>query len=434
VPGQTQPRPAGSAGERGWLIAAGIVAGLAVAARIHNAFAFPPLHDFDGPGHALSVFALYQGRLPDPHAWSGFHPPLYYAAGAGLWHLLPASMPVHATLRLLSAAAGLAAVAITWRALRRFVSPANAAVTAALALSVPVVALATSMLGNETSCALFATAALARLLAFPVRQDRIARHVAETSGLAALAALSKSTGLLVVGVTLAAFALRLRHEPRRALAALLVAIGIPALLLAPHYGRLVLRTGSLRAVMSGGVVGAEHDEMQAQPPGERRLADYALLPAATFAAPFKDAPGMVRSVPGLLWASLWADGHGQFLPADVRAVVGAAALSSLLGLLPTGVALLGALRLARRRSHLPAAGPAFAYGALLTGAFLLQTWIVPRYSAVKASYLLSAMLPAALCFAVGLGAARGRANDLLRALALAIALYATGLTWYGWWT
>jgi hypothetical protein len=71
----------------------------AVVARIHNAFAFPALADFDGPGHALNFFALYEGRLPDPASWSGFHPPLAYALGAALWHLLPDAIPVHAALR-----------------------------------------------------------------------------------------------------------------------------------------------------------------------------------------------------------------------------------------------------------------------------------------------------------------------------------------------
>ena len=43
--------------------------------------------------------------------------------------------------------------------------------------------------------------------------------------------------------------------------------------------------------------------------------------------------------------------------------------------------------------------PAHLFGVLLLGAFVLQTWLVPVYSAVKASYLLPALLPAALLLA-----------------------------------
>jgi hypothetical protein len=417
-----------------WEIAAAAAVTAAVVARIHNAFAYPPLLDFDGPGHALSVFALFEGRLPSPRSWSGFHPPLYHALGAALWRVAPEAIPVHALLRLLSAAAGFGAHAITWRTLRRFVPPADAAVTAALIAGAPSFALATSMIGNETTCALFATAALARLCAVPADPARAARHATGTALLAALAGLAKSTGLGVVAVTALAYASRLRRDPTRAARTLLVTLGLALLLLAPHYGRLVLDRGSLVAVISGGALADEQgNEMEAQPPGERRLSDYLVVPPAALLAPAKEAPGMVRSVPGLLYASTWADGHGQFLPAQERPVLAAAAASALLGLLPTALFARGLVRVVRQRRAFAPAGPAFAFGALLLAAFLVQTWVVPRYSAVKASYLLPALLPAAIALAVGLSASAGTVRAILRAALLGIAAGMTALTWYGWW-
>jgi hypothetical protein len=70
----TQPDAVAGSRERAWLVAAAVIALAALVARVHNAFAFPALHDFDGPGHALNVFAFYEGRRPDPLSWSGFHP------------------------------------------------------------------------------------------------------------------------------------------------------------------------------------------------------------------------------------------------------------------------------------------------------------------------------------------------------------------------
>jgi hypothetical protein len=208
----------------------------------------------------------------------------------------------------------------------------------------------------------------------------------------------------------------------------------PLALLAPYYGSLVAEGGSpLAAVRGGELRDGLGNEMAAQPPGERHLSDYLAFPPAAVLAPFKEAPGLVRSVPGLLYASTWADGHGQFLPSARRSVQAAAASSALLGLLPTALAVLGALRIGRHPRAYPRVGPLFAFALLLAAAFAAQTWAVPVYSAVKASYLLPALLPAALALAAGLSAARGRARTALRAALLAIGAFATFVTWYGWW-
>jgi hypothetical protein len=289
------------------------------------------------------------------------------------------------------------------------------------------------MLGNETLCALFATAVLARLLAIPEEPQRLLRHAIGTGVLAGLAALSKSTGLAVAAVAVLAYAVRIRDAGGRAARAAAVAAAVSLALAAPFYVWLVATTGSPLAVISGGKPSdAAGSEMAAQPPGERHVADYVVVPISTLAAPFKDAPGLVRSVPGLLYASTWADGQGEFLPASERSVVGAAALGALLGLVPTGLAIAGAIALARRRRR-DVAAP-FAYAALLGAAFLAQTWLVPRYSAVKASYLLSALLPAALALASGVAASGPRGRIAWRAALVAIAAYLCFLTWWGWWT
>ena len=431
----TQPDAVPGSRERAWLVAAGAIALVATVARVHNAFAFTPLRDFDGPGHALNVFAFYQGQMPDPLSWSGFHPPLYYALGATLWHALPDSVPVHVALRLLSASAGFGAIAIAYCALRRFVPAADAAVVAAFVLCAPVMAIAMSMLGNETICALFATAALARLCAIPNEPARALSHAWPTALLAALAALSKSTGLGVVPVVALAYFGACRRNRRTGMRAVLLCVGLPALLVAPHYGRLALASGSLRAVIGGGAPSdAAGSEMAAQPPGERHLSDYLLVPSATFFAPFVEAPEMVRSVPGLLYATTWADAHGQFLPATARGVVTAAALCSLFGLVPTALMVAGAIRIARnRRAYATAFGP-MLFATLLVVALLVQTWVVPRYSAVKASYLLPALLPFALALAVGVSSTRGVLRGFVRVFLLLFSAFATVVTWYGWWT
>ena len=421
--------------ERAWVLAAAAVALVALASRLHNAFAYPPLHDFDGPGHGLNVLAFYQGRLPDLRSWVGFHPPLYHAAGALLWKLLPEAVPVHTGLRCLSAAAGVAAVALTWRILARRGSAADAAVVATLVLCTPMVAIATSMLGNETTCALFSTWVLARLTSLPRDPKRAVRHALLTGVAGGLAMLSKSTGLVVVGVAVLAYATRYRGGLRTALLSAAATGGVALVIAAPHFARLLGESGgSPLAIVSGAALSPDLEaEMRSHPPGERRLSDYFSLPAATFLAPVYYAPGLERSVPGLLYASLWADGHAQFLPANVPPVLTVAACFAVLGLLPVGLALRGlAAILVDAEKRVELLFP-LLFSALLVLSLLQYAWVFPTYAAVKASYLLPLLLPASLALAEGLGGCRGWLREALRASLLGISAAAIWFTWWGWW-
>ncbi len=432
------------ASPRAWLAAAGAVALVAAAVRVHNAFVFPPLDDPDGPGHVLSVLALREGALPSPTSWSGFHPPLYHAAGALLWALAPEAIPVHVLLRLLSGAAGFAAVLVLWRALRTLAPEPDAASVAAFVLGVPVFAITTSTLGNETTGALFVSLVLARLMRVREPGRDAWRHALGTAGLLALALLSKATGFLALAVAVATYALRHRQRPRRALAcALLVGI-VPVALAAPHYLRIAAAArGEPLAFVSGAGLSPDLALMMSrQPPGERSLGDYGYVPIAVLVAPNYQVSGLVRSVPGLFYASVWADAHDVFLgPVFSRAllaqgpvssrVLEAQAVSAILGLLPSALVLVGAVRLVRRRD--PRNFAPLLFAALLLGSALRYTWILPQFSAVKASYLLPAALPACLALAAGLDCFGSRVRAVLRAILLALSLFGTALTCWACW-
>jgi 4-amino-4-deoxy-L-arabinose transferase-like glycosyltransferase len=437
--GPRDPDSAETPVSRGWTGAALAIALFAIAGRIHNAFAFPPLRDYDGAGHALNAFAFFRGALPDPRSWSGFHPPLSYALGGGLWRLLPDGVPVHASLRLVSAAAGLAALYLVWRVLRREGSTSDAAIVCVVALCAPVFAIATSMMGNETLCMLFATACAARLMTLPTKAGRasMARHALGTGVLAGLAILSKSTGIVVLGAAVVTYALALRRDRRALGATLAVLVGSAALLSAPHYLRLmhITDTGPIGAI-SGGIGSPDaRAAMQVQPPGERRLSDYFSFPPSALVSPFYLEPRLLRSVPGLLYASTWADAHAQFLPPGAdRRILRAETATAIGGLLPTALAVAGLFlclrRPGERRTWL---GPGILGAALLLG-FAVQAWTVPRYSAVKASYLLPALLPACLALLAGLEGLGARTRTIVRIALLGLATACAGLTWYGWWS
>jgi hypothetical protein len=430
--------------ERAWLAAAGVVTLAAVLVRVHNALVFPPLQDRDGPGHVLNVFALREGQLPSPTSWSGIHPPLYHAAGALLWSLAPESLPVHVVLRWLSAAAGFAAVVVIWRVLLRFVSAADAAGVAAFVLGVPVFAITTSMLGNETTGLLFVTLALARLTQAAQMSRAGSRHALGTALVLFLALLSKATSLLAVAAAVVTYLFHCRHRPRQAVGCAVLVGVVPLALVAPYYLRIVHASGGTPLAFAIGVGLSPDKAMMAakQPPGERALGDYLYVPIATLLLPTYQAAGMTRSVPGLLYASVWADAHDEFLgPTVTRALLArgpvsspllhAQAASAVLGLLPTGLAILGAFRLARRPDP-RLLGP-LLFGVLLFASLLRYSWILPYYSTVKASYLLPAALPACLALAAGLECFRGRVRGGIRAVLLGLSMLATTLTSYACW-
>jgi hypothetical protein len=417
-----------------WRWAVFFVLAVAIVTRIHNLTAYPPLHEFDGPGHGVNVLALERGELPDVRSWGGFHPPLYYALGAAVWRVMPERVPVHVGLRAISLLAGIVLAVVIWRTLRRLVSPVDAAIVATLVFCSPVFSMASGMLGNEMLCACLLTLALARLCFLP-GTDSVVRHATVTALWLAAALLTKSTALGAVGAAAIAYLLAARAAPRRALKAATLVVVIPLLAAAPHYARLLRASGgSPMSVVSGAAMApAVEAEMRAQPPGTRHWADYVSLPAATFLAPHWSAPGLVHSVPGLVYASLWADAHGQFLPAADARVMTAAALLSMAGLAPTLLLLAGALRVLREPRRLAGFAGPFVFAALLLLAFGRYTWVLPSYSAVKASYLLAASLPAALLLAFGLEALGPRSLATARGYCLALSCFATLVMWQGWW-
>lgn len=421
-------------GTRRWLAAVLLVLAASLSTRVHDLTAFAPLHDFDGPGHAANVLALERGELPDPTSWGGFHPPLYYAIGAAVWWALPERLPVHVGLRAISMLAGIALALVAWRSLRRFVPEPDAAIAATLLFCSPVFTISSTMIGNEMLGACLVTVALARLTAIPAGSS-VLRHAAVTGLWLGAALVTKSSALVAVCAAALAYLVAARAAPRRAFAAAVLSGALSLVVASPHYVRLFHASGgSLMAVVSGAAMAEQAKaEMGSQPPGERHAGDYFSLPLATFLAPHHAAPGLVSSVPGLLYASAFADGHGEFLPGEVPSVLAAESVLALGGIVPTLLATAGLLRMLRTPRRFGRAFGPMLLGALMLAALVRYTWALPTYSAVKASYLLPAALPATLLLALGLANLSPRGRAAARGFCLALAAAASAVLWQGWW-
>ena len=160
----------------------------------------PNFAGFDSGGHLGYVKVLAEeGRFPRAdEGWEAFHPPLYYALGAGLRRLSGATPDTpldRGLLRLLPMLAGLAAAGLAGRTARRLAPDAPAlAATATLAAGLlPMHVLLSTFVSNESVHTLFASAALLVTCELLCVATARPRALAALSIFLGLALLTKST-------------------------------------------------------------------------------------------------------------------------------------------------------------------------------------------------------------------------------------------------
>ncbi len=215
-----------------------------------------------------------------------------------------------------------------------------------------------------------------------------------------------------------------------------LALGICALLATPSYLRNLALAGELLPMTRS------LEPMRSAEAGlvlrPRRVTDYLTLPWEALRRPslyhepgrlgsFRNRNAAMSSVPGLFHASLWYDPFGHRTSVrDHRDGVWYGPVLTLAGLLPTLLVGLGLLRSLARTVRTRGAAPEapLAVSALLAFAtFLWITWTAPSAAAVKGSYLLPLLVPAAVFFAGGVELL----SRPLRGVALAVSALAAAL-------
>jgi tetratricopeptide (TPR) repeat protein len=260
----------------------------------------------------------------------------------------------------------------------------------------------------------FAAAAFAAHLRNESRNAPTLGGDAVTGVLAALAMLSKFTDLIAVLAIGALSAwLWLREGPSRDSSLRLLrraaVLGLPILLIAgPWYARNLAEFGT--PFMTSADVPDVHRIQASQPPGERHAVDFLRFPLAVVDESVPSAPHMVHAVWPNTYLNVWFDTFRESqlpFPRDLVPhpfIHQLTLLFGLLGLLPTGIALLGAVASARRSLRDPSAAIDAGMCILALGtlaAFLLFSIRVPTWAALKASYLLNLSLPFAWFLARG---------------------------------
>lgn len=421
APGPSQP--ARSSLPVGWIVVLLATIAIAVIFRLQNVVEREALIDYDGAGHFINTVAILDGTLPHPISWSGHHPPLYYAVAAFFVSIAPDALPMHVTLRVLSLAAGIGALVWSWRTLVARCDPLDATLVSVFMGCVPVFVSATSMVGNETLCAFLVTATLAGLLDAPTERRATLRRSLRSGIFGGLATLSKVTGLLAVATAVVNEWLRRRSRRSDAWIASFITLAIPTLLLAPWIVWLLHWNASPLDAFSGKSAFPDlNAAMRAQWEDGRDVFDYLRFPLTVFMDPSHLSPETAGSVFGLLYASAWGDVFQHFFGQRATPVSEAERLVAIAGLVPSALALLGLVQIVRQRRRWAWAFAPLLFLALLCAGFLVNTWRQPAYSIVKASFLLSALLPASILLVAGLDALPRQWHAGLRIFLVALAL------------
>lgn len=404
-------------GRRALLVGWVASAGLAAALRVWNAVFGPLFYGYDAWGHVSYVFFLdmYRALPYADQGWSYFHPPLHYLLG---WLLMQANDPevLVVGLSLWGGAASLGVAAIAAAVVHRRLPdlPGGALLAFSALAFLPVHVYTSPMPGNEMTAALLAAAAFAAHLRNESRdRPRLAGDLG-TGTLAGLAMLAKFTDLIALLAIGALSALCwLRAGPSRAssirIAKRALVLALPILLLAgPYYARNFVAFGT--PFMTSAEVPDVSRIQAAQPPGERSWTDYLRVPPEVLSESVPNAPHMLHAVWPTVYLNVWFDTFRESqlpFPRDLFPhpfIHQLTLLFGFLGLVPTGVALLGAGVSARRAwrdpGHTVDAGMwILAAGTL--AAFVLFSIRIPTWAALKASYLLNLSLPFAWFLARG---------------------------------
>jgi hypothetical protein len=378
-----------------WEIAGIALATAGISLRIHNALAFPIDKGYDAAANWQYVQILLDGwRLPAPdEGWSTAHPPFFYALAAAVGRALghPARETVIHCVRLLTAAAGLLAPVLAMLlALRSDPRPHRVLLAGALVWLLPVHIYMSAMLSEEIWVSTFTSLAVVGA-AWDLGERRGGMGRAPWVGIAAgLALLTKLTGVLAIAAAAGAYLL-------------------------DGWRRGRLREGALRAALVAGLAGLiggwfylhnwitygylypqdldVHAVMFSMPPGARGWLDYVWIPPALFANPDPLSPGLLRSVWGSAYVTVWFDAHRHFFPRDGADVLWAARALVWLGLLPTAAFVVGVWRGLRRAPRGGPDLPLLLLLALTLAGFAAFTLGNPWFVTVKGSFLLGLAVP-----------------------------------------
>ncbi len=392
---------------RHWLL---LLFAVAAILRVHNAWVAPPLSGFDGPYHAAYVSILLdEARIPyADEGWSTFHPPFYYALCAGIWWLLPDATPpigVLFAMRMLGVVASLfLGFAAAGCARLLFPGKLHLPVYAALLTwFLPMHVGAASLLGNEMPAAALAAASIwltLRCLQEPPSRARVL-GLGLVLGLGVLTKFSVLVPLAVSTGALAWSGVRRYGMTLHALQASMLVLVVASVVSGWYFARNVERYGT-PVVMQVEKVARVMRLQGYGPP--RKLETYVAFPTAILRNPADRSPEALGAVWPLTFATTWYDTYGTLIHVDSAAGRAFGQLLFACGGVAMVLMAVGVVALATSaRVAVPHGALAiFALAGLTVLSYVLFTYRVAAFTALKGTYLSSGTVAFALFVALGI--------------------------------
>jgi hypothetical protein len=377
-------------------VAAALLALLALAVRLHNAFRYPADWGYDASFNWRYIYRMaHDWALPHPDAgWSTADPPFFFAASA----ILMAVSQFHLVLvPLFNTAVGLGVVALAVILVRDAdpERPRRSLLAGGLLLFLPAHIYMSAMVSEEMLVAFFtslAAFALARRDPAAVGARSELRRAAVVGAASGLAILTKLTGAVAALTAVGTYALDgwRRSELRPTLTRVAAVVLVAAVIGGWYFARNRVLYGYFQPF---GL--PAHEVMFEMPPGERGPIDFVWIPLATWTDPQLLHPDLLHSLWGSTYATVWFDGHRYFLPRDSQAVRRLGTATLLLALLPTVAFAFGLASGLRRSLRSPRAPdtPLLLLVALTLLGFAVYNWQNPWFAVVKGTTLLGLSLP-----------------------------------------
>jgi hypothetical protein len=420
---------------------------LAFALRLHNAASFPLDGTADAKlGHLayLSYVKTHWRQPPTTLNWETWQPPLYYWGMAGVWRLVAPfsaspddlfAWPQRVILPVVSSLLGLLLAWVVLRVVRRIVpdDPLAELLALALVLFWPMHLILAPWLRSDLLAALMAAAVLAHLVAAGDLTTMGLGSAVMLGALAGLGLLAKYTGVSVLAVVGASFVCAALGDRARAtfvLGRLAVVCAVAAGLASWFYADHWLAHGKAFVTAHDWLGGFDH------PPGARTLRDYLVFSLAVFAHPWVRHPDVIHSVWAGTYATAWFDAQYIFLNhyMSIATAEPFGRLLLVLGMPPTAAIAFGgfrALALCVGERRLLPFGPLLLCTAAAFGAYVSLNLEGPYYSTVKAHYLLPALAPMTVFFALAVAAAPRWLRIVIATDVATLVVVASGVFWFG---
>ena len=432
---------------------------LAVVVYTNNVIVLPSLRAPDGFGHFTYIwwFAATQSPPLATEGWSFFHPPLYYAFMASVWHLLSMIDPV-VRLKIgtgIIAAAGIAQAGVAYLIVRRSVPDNRVAQLLAIGimLFLPLQIFSAGYLGNERLNAVFCGTSLLTLMWLMDRP--VLSRAAVFGALLGLAMLVKFTALAIVSGSCAAlfFSFLFRRDYLQGFKVLLV-VGVTMLSICGWFYVNNFERYGTPIQMSRETEMVQRVENY-QTKGKRNFLEYVLFDPLIITSPQWPrgipiygwlGPEVVRSsLRESVWTGVftnaWFDGiGGQVIPVirNSPAAKHSGQVILVLALVPTLMVFIGlgvTIRKLWREGWNDLHGAMLIIFLAMMTVFIYGTKVVVLHAAIKATYLTPISVIFAFFLANGLdavmkfhrGLARGAVTACVALAGMCVAVFTLGL-------